>query len=145
MARSELVEAKTRLLIQMTATFCDQHIDAEYSQLCEKLIAKLARKRNCPFIHGRMEIWAAAVVYAIGSINFLFDKSFKPYTTPSDICNHFGTSKSTTGQKAGLIREMLKIGYYDHEFSTLRMARQNPFARMAMINGFIVPLHTDLE
>lgn len=40
---------------------------------------KLGRKREVPFQRGKIEIWAAAVVYAIGSPNFLFDKSFEPY------------------------------------------------------------------
>ena len=46
-------------------------------QLCEKLIRKMSRKRNVPFLSGRMEIWAAAVIHALGSINFLFDTSKK--------------------------------------------------------------------
>ena len=124
----------------MTAAFCEEHLDAEYKQLSEKLIVKLARKRSVPFLHGRTEIWAAAIIHTLGSINFLFDKSFEPYLTPSDICEYFGTSKSTTGQKATLIRKMLNMGYYDSEFSTQRMQRNNPFSRMVMINGFMVPL-----
>jgi hypothetical protein len=30
-----------------------------------------------PFLSGRMEIWAAAIIHALGSINFLFDPSKK--------------------------------------------------------------------
>lgn len=74
-------------LIEMTAGFCETHLDVEYKKLCEKLIRKMARKRNVPFLSGRMEIWAAAIVYAIGSINFLFDKSFEPYVSAQDISN----------------------------------------------------------
>ncbi|NOR78038.1 MAG: hypothetical protein GQ523_06390 [Methanophagales archaeon] len=44
-------------------------------QLCEKLIRKMSRKRNVPFLSGRMEIWAVAIIHALGSINFLFDTS----------------------------------------------------------------------
>jgi Domain of unknown function (DUF6398) len=79
-------------------------LDGDYKQLCEKLIRKMSRKRTVPFLSGRMEIWAAAVVYALGSINFLFDKSFEPYATAEDICSYFGTSKSTTSQKSKVIR-----------------------------------------
>jgi hypothetical protein len=35
----------------------------------------MSRKRNVPFLSGRMEIWTAAVIHALGSINFLFDTS----------------------------------------------------------------------
>jgi hypothetical protein len=68
-------------LIQMTAAFCQQHADGEYERLCRKLIEKMARKRAVPFLSGRVEIWAAAIVYALGSINFLFDKSSPPYAS----------------------------------------------------------------
>jgi hypothetical protein len=133
-----MITAKTEKLIEMTAGFCDRYLDEDYKQLCENLIRKMSRKRVVPFLSGRIEIWAAAVIYAIGSINFLFDKSFKPYATTGDICNYFSTSQSTTSQKAKLIRDMFKMEYWDKEFSTHHMLESNPFRNMAMVNGFIV-------
>lgn len=106
-----LIEEKMQKLIEMTTEFCDEYLDEEYKQLCEKLIRKMCRKRNVPFLSGQLEIWAAAIVYAIGSINFLFDQSFEPYASGEDIRNYFGTSKSTSSQKAKLIRDMFKLGY----------------------------------
>ena len=125
-------------LIKKTGVFCQTYIDAEYEELCKKLIEKMSRKRAVPFVSGRIEIWAAAIIHTLGGLNFLFDKSFEPYATMDDICNHFGVSKSTVGQKAKLIRDMFKMGHFDPEFSTQRMSRRNPFANLAMINGFIV-------
>lgn len=58
------------------------------------------RKRTKPLLTGRTEIWAAAVVYTVGTMNFLFDKSFEPYISSADINNYFGTSSSTVAQKA---------------------------------------------
>ena len=127
-----------RQLIQMTATFCQQHLDGEYEQLCRKLIEKMARKRAVPFLSGRVEIWAAAIVYALGSINFLFDKSFLPHATPDAICDAFQVSKRTVAQKAKLIRDLFKLGYFDPEFSTERMAKNNPLAGLTMVDGLLV-------
>jgi hypothetical protein len=138
MNEKKMTEEKTQQLIGMTGSFCQQFLDEDYKQLCEKLIHKMSRKRAVPFLSGRMEIWAAAVVYALGSINFLFDKSFKPYATADDICNFFGTSKSTTSQKAQGIRNMFKMGYYDGEFSTHHMKENSPFSNFVMVNGLIV-------
>ncbi|HPZ75666.1 MAG TPA: DUF6398 domain-containing protein [Thermosynergistes sp.] len=135
-----LVEEKMQKLIEMTARFCDEHLDEEYKQLCEKLIRKMSRKRNVPFLSGRIEIWAAAIVYAIGSINFLFDRNFEPYVSGDDICNYFGTSKSTTSQKAKLIRDMFKLEHWDREFSTSQMIQNDPFRDLVMVNGFIVSI-----
>jgi hypothetical protein len=125
-------------LIQMTGTFCHQHADAEYAALCRKLIEKMGRKRSVPFASGRPEIWAAAIVHALGSINFLFDKSFPPCTTPDILCEHFQASKRTVTQKAKLIRDLFKLGYFDPEFSTQRMATRNPLAGLTTVNGLLV-------
>jgi len=138
MKEKKMIEEKTQQLIGMTGSFCQQFLDEDYKQLCEKLIMKMSRKRVVPFLSGRMEIWAAAVVYALGSINFLFDKSFAPYATGEDICNFFGTSKSTTAQKSKVIRDMFKMGYYDRDFSTKHMKENSPFPNLVMINGLIV-------
>lgn len=125
-------------LLQMTTTFCQAHVDKEYQALCQKLIGKMARKRVVPFLSGRLEIWAAAIVYAIGSINFLFDKSFPPHVSPDSLCDYFGVSKSTVGQKAKVIRDMFKMGHCDPQFSTEHMKQSNPFARMELVDGFLV-------
>lgn len=125
-------------LTAMTAAFCARQADGEYARLCQKLIEKMARKRVVPFLTGRTEIWAASIVYALGSINFLFDNSFPPYASPDSICEHFGVSKRTVAQKAKAIRDMFKLGHYDPEFSTEHMKQNNPFARLAMVNGFLI-------
>jgi hypothetical protein len=127
-------------LIALTGEFCREHVDNEYADLCEKLVNKLARKRAVPFLAGKPEIWAAAIVHAIGSINFLFDKNTKPYASTDFICEHFGVSKSTAGQKAKVIRDMLKMQHFDPDFSTESIAKQNPFARVVMVNGYMVML-----
>lgn len=63
----------------MVTEFCNNKINAEYASLCEKMIRKLGRKRSNPLERGRLEIWAAAVIYTVATINFLFDKFFTPY------------------------------------------------------------------
>ncbi len=94
MTKQEIIQKEEKLL-EMIGAFCAQKLDDDYFQLCEKLIKKLGRKRDVPFQRGKLEIWAAAVVYAIGSINFLFDKSFEPYMTAEQFSEYFGTKNST--------------------------------------------------
>ena len=138
-SEKETKEEKTQSLIEMTVSFSNEYLDEDYKELCEKLIEKMARKRKVPFLSGRIEIWAAAIIHALGSINFLFDNNFEPCASTDEICNFFGTSKSTTSQKAKIIRDMFKMNYYDDEFSTTYMNESNPFSKMTMMNGFIVP------
>ena len=136
----EEIKNKEKKLLELTGSFCAQKLDDDYYQLCEKLILKLGRKRDVPFKSGKIEIWAAAIIHAIGSINFLFDKSFEPYLTAEQISEYFGTKKATVSNKARQIKDMFKMGYYDPDFSTQHMKESNPFGEMVMVNGFIVPL-----
>jgi hypothetical protein len=141
MTKQEILEKEDKLL-EMTGAFCAQKLDDEYFHLCEKLIRKLGRKRDVPFQRGKLEIWAAAVVYAIGSINFLFDKSFEPYMTADQISEYFGTKNSSVSNKAREIKDMFDMWHFSPEFSTQRMTESNPFYKMVMVDGFIVPIDT---
>jgi hypothetical protein len=85
------------------------------------------------------------VVYALGQINFLFDKSSEPNVSANDICDYFGTRQSTTSQKAKTIRDMFKMRYFDEEFSTERVQKNNPFNEFVMINGLIVPVSAVMD
>lgn len=145
MSDRELVKQKKDALIEMTDGFADRYLDEDYKMLCRKLTDKMSRKRQVPFLSGRLEIWAAAVVYALGQINFLFDKSFEPYVSATDICNYYGTSQSTTSQKAKIIRDMFKMRYFDEEFSTERMQKENPLNEFVMIDGLVVPISTVMK
>ncbi len=137
MTKEEIKQIEKKLL-ELTGGFCSQKLDDDYAQLCENLILKMGRKRELPFQSGKVEIWAAAVITAIGSINFLFDKTFEPYTTPDQISEYFGTKKSSVASKAKLIRDMFKMSYYSPEFLTQHMIANNPFNNMIMVNGFMV-------
>ncbi len=90
----EKIRERETKLIELTSEFCRKKLNDEYSILCEKLIKKLGRKRNVPFARGRLEIWAAGVVLALGYVNFLFDKSFEPYVSLDEI-NYFLVLKNS--------------------------------------------------
>jgi len=136
------IKEKENQILELARTFSSQNLDDDYFQLCEKLIKKMGRKREVPFQRGQVEIWAAAVVYAIGSINFLFDKSFEPFMTGEQICDYFGQKVSTVSSKAKTIKDMFKLRYYDPEFSTNKMSQNNPFNHYVMIDGFTLSLNS---
>ncbi len=140
MTEKEKIIEKEAKLIELTGTFCSQKLDGEYLLLCQKLIKKLGRKRNVPFAAGKIEIWAAAIIHALGAINFLFDKSFQPFTTIDEINDYFGTKKSTTSNKSNDIRKMLKLQYFDREFSIQRVIESNPLNEMVMVDDMIIPV-----
>ncbi|HEX7585418.1 MAG TPA: DUF6398 domain-containing protein [Prolixibacteraceae bacterium] len=136
------IQDRQQNILNLVKEFCAKKLNEEYFELSKRLMQKLGRKRNVPFETGKPEVWAAAVIHALGTINFLFDKSFEPYVTIDEINNFFGTSKSTTGAKSKQIRDLLKLDIWDKEFSTRKIQEGNPFAEMVMVNGLIVPLNT---
>ena len=134
------IEALRVELTALTAHFCEVHLDAEYAALAEKLIAKMARKRQVPFLSGSTQVWAGSVVYALAQINFLFDRQALVYTSPDEIATFFGVSKTTLGGKAKAVRDLFKLRHWDPEFSSEQMRAHDPYRNMVSINGLIVPL-----
>jgi len=65
-------------IVAVTDVFCDEHLNAEYAQLCRQMAARLARKRPSPLQTGRVNTWAAGIVHAVGTVNSLFDKTQEP-------------------------------------------------------------------
>ncbi len=137
MDKKELKDRETKI-IELAVAFCNQKLDEECATLCTQLIQKLGRKRSNPLQSGRLDIWAAAAVYTICSINFIFSKDSRLSLSSSEICEYFGTNGSTTAQKSKTIKELLKISHvFDPNFSLKEIAEQNPFSSLRMENGFI--------
>ncbi|NOQ70662.1 MAG: hypothetical protein GQ574_01600 [Crocinitomix sp.] len=132
------IQEKEAELIELTAVFCAEKLDDDYAQLCGKLIQKMSAEEIVPFKRGKIEIWAAAVIHALGSKNFLFDKSFEPYINAQDISDHFGAKKATISNKARQIKDLYDMVMYDDEFATQKLKENNPFDNMVMVDGFIV-------
>ena len=137
MDKKKLKEREAKV-IELAVNFCNEKLDEECATLCTKLIQKLGRKRTNPLQSGRLDIWAAAAVYTICSINFIFSKDSRLSLTSYDICEYFGTSNSTTAQKSKTIKDLLKISQlYDPNFSLKEIAEHIPFSHLRMSNGFI--------
>ena len=90
-----LIEFKKKWLEDALDAFSENHLDLT----CD-VVDRMARKRQVPFLTGRLEIWAASIIHAIGRFNFLYDKSFDPYISMDDLVNYFKTSKRTITPKA---------------------------------------------
>lgn len=139
------IKVKEAELESMISAFCTEHLNEEYKTLSIKLLKKLGRKRDVPFSRGKLDIWAASIIYAIGSINFLPDSSFEPYMTLSGLCDIMGVKASTVGDKSGAIRKLLKLRRYGEEFSTQRMLENNPYRKMKEIYALYGPVQIDGE
>ena len=133
MDKQQLEEREARI-IDLAVTFCNEHLDEECALLCTKMAQKLGAKQDSPFQSGRVEVWAAGVVYTISSINLLFSKKYRLKISSKDISDYFKASAATISQKMRVIKESLKINpVFDTEFKLKEVTRNNPSYRLGMI------------
>ena len=107
------------------------------------MAAALCRKRPSPIALGQVRSWACGIIYALGQVNFLSDKSFEPYMTMADVCAEFDVSQSTGSAKARAISDALTLSpAFDPEWTLPSMLDRNPLVWMAEVNGYLVDLRT---
>jgi uncharacterized protein (DUF697 family) len=129
------MRATAEQVIGLTDKVCADLLDEEYAGLARQVVAKLARKRPSPLLAGRAATWAGGVVWALGQVNFLFDRSTGLYVAPDELAVAFGLSKSTLGQKAKQIRDTLKMTWGTPEFLRAEMIDANPMIWFIEVNG----------
>jgi hypothetical protein len=124
-------------VIALTDKVCADLLDEEYAGLARQVVAKLARKRPSPLQSGRAATWAGGVVWALGQVNFLFDRSTEPHVTHDDLAGAFGLSKSTLSQKAKQIRDLLKMSWATPEFLRAERIDDNPMIWFIGVDGMV--------
>ena len=123
---------------ELTDAFCREHLNEDYAELSRKMAAALSRKRPSPLEKGQAKSWAAGVVYTLGRVNFLSDKSFEPYMTTAELCEKMGVSQSNASAKSRTIWDRLDLMQMDPEWSLPEMLERNPLAWMIQVNGTVV-------
>lgn len=126
-----------RHMTEMTDSFCRQHLNEEYAGLARSAIAALCRKRPSPLQSGKPETWACAVLYALGQVNYLYDKSNTPNMSMQDLCARFGIAASTGGNKAKQVRDALRIRPWDHRWTLPSVIEKTEMIWMVEVDGLI--------
>jgi hypothetical protein len=134
------VEPFYSAIVSLTDAVCNQYLNSEYAELSRRLAATLARKRPSPIVRGKPEIWACAIVYALGTVNFLFDKSQTPHMRADELCAAFGVSQSSGANKAKVIRDMLKMYQLDPNWCLPSKLDDNPLVWILEVNGMMVDI-----
>jgi hypothetical protein len=125
-------------IVALTDTFCATHLDEEYAQLARQATAALCRQRPSPLVTGYVQTWACGIVYALGFVNFLFDKSQTPSMLAAELCAAFGISKSTGAAKSKVVRDALSMRQMDPQWYRPSKMEGNSLAWTIMLDGFIV-------
>ena len=137
-------------VVAVTDAVCQEHLDAEYADLCRAVVGKLGRKRPSPLTRGDLRIWAAGVVYAVGQLNFVFDPDQMPHATADELSEWLGVKKTTMANKAGLIRDTVKLSHFDTEFMRRDLVQASPLTWLLEVDGIVVdvrraPLHFQVQ
>ena len=132
------MQARYDEIVALTDAFCEAHLDVECAQVCRQMAATLGRKRLSPLQMGQVNTWAAGIVHAVATVNFLFDRSISPHTSFDELAEAFGRAKSTIGSKSKEIRDLLKIGLMDPDWTLPSRIGDNMMAWMVSINGIVL-------
>jgi len=125
-------------IVAQTDAFCQQHLDDEYATLARALAATLARKRPSPLTRGKPQGWVGGILYALGTVNFLFDKTQTPHMRADELCAALGVSSGGCATKAKQIREMLDMLPADPRWYRPSRLEENPLAWLIVVDGLLV-------
>jgi len=128
--QTKVSDEKIEEIKSLITDFCSNHLSDEYIKMSLRLLEKLRRKRPSPLLRGNPVTWACGIIYAIGSTNFLFDKSQTPHMRASELASHFGISQSTAGNKAGEIYKYFNMTTFDPEWTLPSKLADNPLVWM---------------
>ncbi len=136
------MQEKYNAIVELTDKFSDENLNEEYAQLIRYAVAALCRKRPSPLDKGKANSWACGATHAIGTVNFLFDKSQTPHIGAADIYKIFGVGHSTGQGKSKIIRDYLDMYQSDPNWTLPSNLDNNPMAWMLSVNGMIVDIRT---
>ena len=133
-----LKQARIEEVKVMLDAFAKENLAAapEIAGYINKLWDQVGRKRNYVITGGTREVWAAAVIYVIARLNFLFDKSEPNYLPPDTICGYFGVRKGTVAARATEIEHACKIRMGQDGLCSPEITDSLSFVQLS--NGMIV-------
>src|SRR5215204_7314619 len=88
------MQATYEAITTLTDAFCRDHLSDEYRELAQRMTAALCRKRPSPVVSGQPRTWACSIIYVLGQINFLSDRSTQPYLAMADVCALLGLARA---------------------------------------------------
>lgn len=103
------LQSRVGALLQLLDACCSTHLNDDYRKLLHKAVKALARQQPSPLLKGYPASWAAGLVHAIGSANFLFVPTQVPHCTIKAIQTFFDVSPSVVHAHSKKVRELLKV------------------------------------
>jgi hypothetical protein len=130
-------QARIEEVAALLDSFSRAHLTPELGGYVRKLWEQIGRKRNYVITGGAREVWAAAVVYVIAQLNFLFDSKSPNYLSADAISAFFGTKKSTVSARAADIEKACRIHMGQEGLCDPDIADDLTFVMLS--NGMVIP------
>lgn len=128
-------------IIEMTDSFCENHLNEDYQQLARDMAIKVCQKGS-PVAKGRPLSWASGIIHALGWVNFLQDPNTEPYMSSAELAESLGVSQGTMAAKSKIIRDGLDIIQMDPDWCLPEILERNPLGWMLEVNGLVMDIRT---
>jgi len=130
-------QARLAEVAALLDSFSQAQLTPELGGYVRKLWEQIGRKRKYVITGGAKEVWAAALVYVIARLNFLFDSKSPNYLTADSISAFFGTKKTTVSARAADIEKACRIRMGQEGLCDPDIADALTFVKLP--NGMVVP------
>lgn len=125
-------------IVALTDAVCKEHLNDDYVVYSRRLTATLCRKRPSPLLSGRLDIWACGIVYALGSANWLFDRSQHLTMSAQQLCDLFGVKLNTAANRAARIRTDCRVAANNAQWVLPGMLAVNPYIWWITVDGLMI-------
>ncbi len=127
-------------IVAVTDAVCLEHLNEEFAELCRKLVGQLGRMEPSPLLRGDLAIWSAGIVYAIGQVNFLFNRAQTPHATTAQLSEWLGVNGAVMKSRAQRLRAKVSADEFEKEFQTREMQAINPLTWLLEVDGSMVDI-----
>ncbi len=124
----------------LTGSLSDAHLNDEYAVLCRRMASVLAEQRPSLLARGAAATWAAAIVHAVGWVNFLSDPAEKPYMAMAQLAAVTNISASDIAAHSRKIRRRLYLSQFDPDWTLPSLMPDNPLAWLIEVDGIPVDM-----
>jgi hypothetical protein len=132
------LQQRYEAVVRLTDDVCREHLSDDYAGLAREMAAELCLREPSLLERGRPESWACGIVYALGKVNFLFDRSQTPHLSSGELCGLFGVSPATGSSKARAILDRLESFQLDPRWCLPSMLEANPLVWIVEVDGLPV-------
>ncbi|MCZ4693351.1 hypothetical protein DWB61_01825 [Ancylomarina euxinus] len=125
------MSSKIEIIKELLNNFGNEVLKSkEYAEICLKILSKLEKHPDKPMLSGQENIWAASIVHAVGSINFLFHSKSTPSISKTEFNQHFGTSSKVIEVKSIQIQDLLHLSSYNTQYLIKASQHDNPIDKI---------------